>query len=105
MDRWNDYMQDMLDLEMDPETGAQPKLRQMFMLGKKLRAVRRFAPPGFASFGGPSSAALFIIKAHNSLVFRKMRSQEYNITIILSVTNGKLLGEDPRGSSDIEDVV
>ena len=32
MDRWNDYMQDMLDLEMDPETRAQPKLRQMFML-------------------------------------------------------------------------
>ena len=32
VDRWNDYMQDVLDLEMDPETGAQPKLRQMFML-------------------------------------------------------------------------
>ena len=24
--RWNDYMQDVLELEMDPVTGAQPKL-------------------------------------------------------------------------------
>jgi L-rhamnose mutarotase len=32
VDRWNDYMQDVLDLEMDPETGAQPKLKQMFMM-------------------------------------------------------------------------
>ncbi len=32
VDRWNDYMQDVLDLEMDPETGAQPKLKQMFLL-------------------------------------------------------------------------
>ena len=32
VDRWNEYMQDVLELEMDPETGAQPKLRQMFMM-------------------------------------------------------------------------
>ena len=32
VDRWNDYMQDVLELEMDPETGAQPKLRQMFLM-------------------------------------------------------------------------
>ena len=28
VDRWNDYMKDILELEMDPETGAQPKLEQ-----------------------------------------------------------------------------
>lgn len=32
VDRWNEYMQDVLELEMDPETGAQPKLKQMFFL-------------------------------------------------------------------------
>ena len=32
VDRWNDYMQDVLELEMDPETGAQPKLRMMFRM-------------------------------------------------------------------------
>ena len=32
VDRWNEYMQDVLELEMDPETGAQPKLMQMFLL-------------------------------------------------------------------------
>ena len=32
VDRWNAYMEDVLELEMDPETGAQPKLRQMFLL-------------------------------------------------------------------------
>ena len=32
VDRWNDYMKDVLDLEMDPETGAQPKLRMMFRM-------------------------------------------------------------------------
>ena len=26
VDRWNDYMKDILELEMDPVTGAQPKL-------------------------------------------------------------------------------
>lgn len=30
--RWNDYMQDVLLMEMDPETGAQPLLRQVFLL-------------------------------------------------------------------------
>ena len=32
VDKWNDYMQDVLELVMDPETGAQPKLRMMFMM-------------------------------------------------------------------------
>ena len=32
VDKWNDYMQDVLDLEMDPETGAQPKLKMMFKM-------------------------------------------------------------------------
>ena len=32
VDRWNAYMQDVLELEMDPVTGAQPKLTQMFLL-------------------------------------------------------------------------
>lgn len=32
VDRWNDYMKDILDMEMDPETGAQPKLEQVFRL-------------------------------------------------------------------------
>ena len=32
VNRWNEYMQDVLELEMDPETGAQPKMMQMFLL-------------------------------------------------------------------------
>ena len=32
VDRWNAYMQDILELEMDPVTGAQPKLEQVFRL-------------------------------------------------------------------------
>ncbi|MBQ8815791.1 MAG: L-rhamnose mutarotase [Lachnospiraceae bacterium] len=32
VDRWNEYMDDILELEMDPETGAQPKLEQVFRL-------------------------------------------------------------------------
>ena len=32
VDRWNEYMQDVLELEMDPETGAQPKMMQMFLM-------------------------------------------------------------------------
>lgn len=32
VDRWNKYMADILDLEMDPETGAQPKLEPVFRL-------------------------------------------------------------------------
>lgn len=30
--RWNEYMKDILELEMDPETGAQPKLMAVFRL-------------------------------------------------------------------------
>ncbi|MDO4563475.1 MAG: L-rhamnose mutarotase [Clostridia bacterium] len=30
--RWNEYMKDVLELEMDPVTGAQPKLEQVFRL-------------------------------------------------------------------------
>ncbi len=30
--RWNEYMKDVLIMEMDPETGAQPMLRQVFRL-------------------------------------------------------------------------
>lgn len=30
--RWNEYMKDILELEMDPETGAQPKLMEVFRL-------------------------------------------------------------------------
>lgn len=32
VDRWNDFMQDILELEMDPDTGAQPKLEAVFRL-------------------------------------------------------------------------
>ncbi len=32
VDRWNEYMDDILELEMDPETGAQPKMEQVFRL-------------------------------------------------------------------------
>ncbi|MDR1209016.1 MAG: L-rhamnose mutarotase [Clostridiales bacterium] len=32
VDRWNEYMRDVLELDMDPETGAQPKLEQVFRL-------------------------------------------------------------------------
>ena len=32
VDRWNAYMSDILDLAMDPETGAQPKLSRMFLM-------------------------------------------------------------------------
>ena len=30
--KWNEYMKDVLDLEMDPETGAQPKLEVVFRM-------------------------------------------------------------------------
>lgn len=30
--RWNEYMADILELEMDPVTGAQPKLEPVFRL-------------------------------------------------------------------------
>ncbi len=32
VDRWNDSMKDILELEMDRETGAQPKLEVVFRL-------------------------------------------------------------------------
>lgn len=32
VERWNEYMKDVLILEMDPVTGAQPKLEQVFLL-------------------------------------------------------------------------
>ena len=32
VDRWNEYMKDVLELEMDPETGAQPKLEVVFRM-------------------------------------------------------------------------
>ena len=32
VDRWNEYMKDVMIMEMDPETGAQPKLTQIFEL-------------------------------------------------------------------------
>lgn len=32
VDRWNEYMKDIMELEMDPETGAQPKLEPVFRL-------------------------------------------------------------------------
>ena len=30
VDRWNEYMKDILIMEMDPVTGAQPKLTKVF---------------------------------------------------------------------------
>ncbi len=30
VDRWNEYMKDVMTMELDPETGAQPKLTQVF---------------------------------------------------------------------------
>lgn len=32
VDRWNEYMKDVMVMEMDPVTGAQPKLEQVFLL-------------------------------------------------------------------------
>lgn len=32
VDRWNEYMKDVMVMELDPETGAQPKLTQVFYL-------------------------------------------------------------------------
>lgn len=32
VDRWNEYMKDILELEMDPQTGAQPALQEVFRL-------------------------------------------------------------------------
>ena len=30
VNRWNEYMKDILELEMDPKTGAQPMMKQVF---------------------------------------------------------------------------
>ena len=32
VDQWNEYMKDVMMMEMDPETGAQPKMRRIFYL-------------------------------------------------------------------------
>ena len=32
VDRWNEYMKDVLELEMDPVTGAQPKMEIVFRM-------------------------------------------------------------------------
>ncbi len=32
VDRWNAYMKDVMVMELDPETGAQPMLKQVFLL-------------------------------------------------------------------------
>ena len=32
VDRWNEYMKDILELVMDPVTGAQPKLEPVFRM-------------------------------------------------------------------------
>lgn len=32
VDRWNEFMKDVMTMEMDPVTGAQPKLAQVFFL-------------------------------------------------------------------------
>ncbi len=32
VDKWNEYMKDLMDMTLDPETGAQPKLVKVFTL-------------------------------------------------------------------------
>ena len=32
VDKWNEYMKDVMIMPLDPETGAQPKLQQVFFL-------------------------------------------------------------------------
>ena len=32
VDKWNEYMKDVMEMEMDPITGAQPKLERVFEL-------------------------------------------------------------------------
>lgn len=32
VDRWNEYMKDVMAMEMDPETGAQPLLKNVFLM-------------------------------------------------------------------------
>ena len=35
VDKWNEYMKDVMVMEMDPVTGAQPLLEQVFSFPKK----------------------------------------------------------------------
>ena len=32
VDRWNEYMKDVMLMEMDPETGAQPLMKRVFFV-------------------------------------------------------------------------
>ena len=32
VDKWNEYMKDVMTMELDPVTGAQPKMKQVFLL-------------------------------------------------------------------------
>ena len=32
VDRWNEYMKDVMEMELDPETGAQPLMTEVFYL-------------------------------------------------------------------------
>lgn len=32
VEKWNEYMKDVMEMEMDPVTGAQPQLKKMFEL-------------------------------------------------------------------------
>ncbi len=32
VDKWNEYMKDVMTMELDPVTGAQPKMTQVFFL-------------------------------------------------------------------------
>lgn len=32
VDKWNEYMKDVMNMELDPVTGAQPKMKQVFYL-------------------------------------------------------------------------
>ena len=32
VDKWNEYMKDVMVMELDPQTGAQPKMQQVFFL-------------------------------------------------------------------------
>lgn len=35
VDKWNEYMKDVMEMEMDPITGAQPMLKEVFYFGGK----------------------------------------------------------------------
>jgi L-rhamnose mutarotase len=35
VDKWNEYMKDILIMEMDPITGAQPQLKKVFSFKEK----------------------------------------------------------------------